>query len=296
MGVDTVTTSKFEGYNFSIMSKALAILALALFVFPVQAYTQTNKAQHTSKGNNLSSPVAAVVPEHKDSPDLKSEDKKHVDADVRVISTPGKDSYDRAAFWVTVALAIFALLGIIAAFMTLGKLERQTVASEKASMAAESAVNLAAESTKHTLREMQLEQRAWVGVSSAMMVKLAPNERVTAMLGVKNTGKTFALHATLFQRLISLYGPLLQFPENIIQEPGITLFPGAEFFGQVEGGNTPLSQEEFNAIQSGRAFIYMYGTIRYEDVLGNPHRTQFALKYSPAVQNFQAYQGNNEAD
>jgi hypothetical protein len=145
---------------------------------------------------------------------------------------------------------------------------------------------------------MQLEQRAWVGVTAASLVEFSPNKLVRANLTIKNMGKTFALKATLFQRILTVMGrqPLAQFPETSEGEPGITLLPGAEFIAQVMGTKPLLTLEQFNAIQAGNALIYMYGTIRYKDVMGYSHRTQFSFVYSPIVQSFQAYQGHNEAD
>lgn len=187
-------------------------------------------------------------------------------------------------------------VGAWAVILTLFAVAWQSAETRAAANATEKSVVLAADAAVQSAKEMQLEQRAWVGVSAALVDKFAPNERVRAILWVKNTGKTFALQATLFQRMISLYGPLREFPEVITHELGITLLPGAEFAAQVEGGTTPLSQDEFSAIQTGKAFIYMFGTIRYRDVMGHPHFTQFSLVYSPAHKSFQAYQGHNEAD
>jgi hypothetical protein len=96
----------FLGYNFSIMLKSLAILVLAFNVFPMQTYAQTNEKQQTSNSDKPSTPIAPVAPQQKYSPQLQPKDQNHVQADVRVISAPNKDGYDRAAFYVNLALAI----------------------------------------------------------------------------------------------------------------------------------------------------------------------------------------------
>ena len=108
------------------MSKTLAILALALFVFPVQAYTQTNKAQQSSKSDKPAPPVAPVVPQQQDSQRLLPEHQDHVQADVRVVSAPTKDRYDKAAFWINVALAGIGIIGVVIGIGTLLFLRRQT--------------------------------------------------------------------------------------------------------------------------------------------------------------------------
>jgi hypothetical protein len=189
-------------------------------------------------------------------------------------------------------------VGAWAVILTLFVIAWQSIETAKAAKATEKSVVLAAEAAAQSLKEMQLEQRAWVGVTAASLVEFAPNKLVTANLTIKNMGKTFAVNATLFQRILSVMGrqPLTQFPETSEGEPGITLLPGAEFIAQVMGTKPLLSVEQFNAIQAGNAFIYMYGTIRYKDVMGYSHRTQFSFVYSPIVRSFQAYQGHNDAD
>jgi len=189
-------------------------------------------------------------------------------------------------------------VGAWAVILTLFVIAWQSAETRAAANATEKSVVLAADAAAQSSKEMQLEQRAWVGVAAGEMEVFAPNQRVRANLRIKNTGKSFALHATLFQRILSIWGqePLRQFPETPSAEVGITLLPGAEFIAQVEGGNTPLNQVEFDAIKTGKAFIYMYATIRYQDVLGSHHRTEFSLIFNPALKSFQAYQGHNEAD
>ena len=134
----------FLGYNYQIiMLKGLAILALAFYVLPVQTYAQTNKTKQATEGDNPSPAVAPIIPKDIDSPALQSESKNHIAADVRIVSAPAKDRYDKAAFWVNTALAAVGFLGIFAAFKTLRKLERQTAATEKSAIATEKAAEAA---------------------------------------------------------------------------------------------------------------------------------------------------------
>ena len=169
-------------------------------------------------------------------------------------------------------------------------------AATQAASAAIKSAEIAANSANHSLKEMQLEQRAWVGVTAAKMTNFHPGQQVRAMVWVKNTGKTFALHTTIYQRIVSVGAPITNFPEEQPTEPGVTLLPGADLAAQVGGGPVPLPIEAFEAIKTGKMFVYMYGSIRYEDVLGGSHRTEFSVIYNPHTDFFDAYQGHNEAD
>jgi hypothetical protein len=112
------------------MLKNLTILALTLCVLSVQTHAQPDKAQQTHKGDNPSFPTATVVPQDGNSPSLQTESKNHVDADVRVISAPNKDGYERIAFWANLALVAVGIGGIVVAVCTMKKIERQTKAAQ----------------------------------------------------------------------------------------------------------------------------------------------------------------------
>jgi hypothetical protein len=100
------------------MFKALAIIALAFNVLPVQAYTP--------QADKPSAPIAWVAPQNMESKELQAEAKNHIDADVRVISTPAKDGYDKAAFWFSVTLVVVGILGVGIGIGTLLFLRSQT--------------------------------------------------------------------------------------------------------------------------------------------------------------------------
>jgi hypothetical protein len=118
------------------MQKILAIFALAFFVLCVQGCPQAHEAKQRENGDKPTSTATPVAPQQANSPNLQGKPDHDVRAEVRVVSTPAKDGYDRASVWVNFSLAVIGLIGIGAAFVTLRKLERQTVAAEGASKAA----------------------------------------------------------------------------------------------------------------------------------------------------------------
>jgi hypothetical protein len=118
----------FLGYNYQIMLKVLAFLAFTLYILPVQGYAQPDKTQETAKRTDPTLPAPPpITPKQDDGPNLQTKPTTHVDADVRVTSSPTKDSYDRAAFWANIVLAVAGTGGIVVAIITLCRIHRQAV-------------------------------------------------------------------------------------------------------------------------------------------------------------------------
>jgi len=108
------------------MRKGLAIFTLSLVVLSVQAYAQSHKAQKGSDSQKPATQAPLIPIQQTGSPKLQPEQKQHIDADVRVVGAPAKDGYDRAAFWINVALACVGFSGIAIGVCTLFIIKRQT--------------------------------------------------------------------------------------------------------------------------------------------------------------------------
>jgi hypothetical protein len=133
-------------------------------------------------------------------------------------------------------------------------------------------------------------------VTAAHMIRFKPGETVEAVLWVRNTGKTRAQEATIYQRIVSVYKPLTHFPIGQVSPLGVTLPPNVDVSAKISGGPIPLPLEEFERIKSGEMFVYMYGLIGYKDIFGQPHHTNFTLRYNPASTDFELLPGYNSAD
>jgi hypothetical protein len=277
LGVTLDPIKWFEGYNFSIMFKALAILALALFVFPVQAYTQTNKAQQSSKSDKPAPSAAVVVPEHNDRPALQPEAEKHIEADVQVITAPAKDRYDKAPVWINFALAVIGVLGIGAAFVTLRKLERQTAATEK------QANHMIAAERAWILAELSLSPGANLIFTNEPKTKEIKTN-ISVRLHCINDGSSPAWITEKSARLVIVSGELPKIPqltkEDILDEGMDPLGPGKD-----------AAPFEWNASGNGRHSIQthtiIYGVVKYRDIFGEGRETWFCYQLI-------GYQGNRK--
>jgi hypothetical protein len=295
------------------MLRVLAFLALALYVLPVQTYAQTDKAQQGSKGDQPSPPVAPVAIKQNGGPKLQPEHHEHVDSDVRVISTPAKDRYDRAAFWANIALVVVGFLGIGVAIGTLRKIKTQTdemklqrIAMQKSLAAMETqAGHMAAqlEEMKQS-REVEskiliLQYRPKILVRGARVSDLNFSDSNEPMRGevrftAVNTGGTGALITGGYAKMLcaDASGGNFQFlegGEELIGE--FALQPGQEtefrrimFTGAI---NSPEWVDGLRDAKPGSGkYLYLTGVIHYRDELEIPRQTSFSRNYDTKERKF----------
>jgi hypothetical protein len=185
------------------MFKILAIFALATFIVPMQTYAQPHKVQQVSSSQKPAVPVPPPVPiQQTSSPTLQTEQKQHVDADVRVVSTPAKDGYDKAAFWISCVLAFVGLCGIGIGICTLRsinvqakEMQRQNKTLVRQSAILERQTKAAEDSAKTALLNAQAvinAERPWIIVS----VEPVSWPRGGFNIFAKNEGRTPAMITT----------------------------------------------------------------------------------------------------
>jgi hypothetical protein len=201
----------------------------------------------------------------------------------------------------------FSLCLVVAAFLTflaicvqafiynsqLQEMKRSTDAATKAAIAAEQSIALAKAST-------QLDQRAWVAVTSITTKQPEIGQPYKPVIVVKNSGKTFAkkMRFAGSWRLM----PKGTYPD--FAEEDRTLREGADGSGFILAPNsehnltdvarTPLSEEEGSGYKSGDLQMFVYGKITYADVFGCEHWTTFCAVLTP--EGYSAVGEHNDVD
>lgn len=178
------------------------------------------------------------------------------------------------------------LLVIITGFYTyyaagqLHKMRRATKAAEDSANAAKRAADTANQS-------MQLDQRAWVGPVEAALppyddggrkvyIKIGEKPKFSFVLA--NSGKTPALKLTfkITNHVYRSTEPFVPYYETPKTKTTVgTLFPGGRM--SIPTLETPGVAERFHvtSFASGEYIDYVYGEISYEDIFGQPHKTEF---------------------
>jgi hypothetical protein len=265
------------------MLKILAIFVLTFYILLVQTCAQSNQKQQTYQNGKPALPVLSVVQQKDKSQNRQPESGEHIDANVRAISTPAKDRYDYAAFWVNVALAVIGTFGIAAAFITLRKLERQTKAAEAAAKA-----------------QMDAD-RAWVLASVAGQ----PEEPLTGNLmkgvipgivwEIQIVGNTPAriVRKEFRCRIVDptpdmVFKPMLEpipvyLPDPNFAEGRIVSPPGEKQLFMVSVEPTTSLVDRLVPVVMGNAFLCSYGRVEYEDAFKRKGVTQFCAVYRPPI-------------
>ena len=158
-------------------------------------------------------------------------------------------------------------------------------ATNQAAASRESA-SAAKQTSEVTRDNTRLDQRAWLGTTSARMIDLAVNKPLKVELQVKNTGKTVARNVDARVTIRSESGPfnLRKFREERPPPKGnrsrFVILPDSELTLPAYGDSL-LTQETLSLIKSSSVTIYLFGEIIYADVFGETHVTVFCNFYDP---------------
>ena len=170
----------------------------------------------------------------------------------------------------------------------------QAVASKESAGAARQTIEVTRDSTR-------LDQRAWLGTTSARMIDLAVNKPVKVEIYLKNTGKTVARNVDARVTIRSEPGPfnLKKFREERPPPKGnrsrFVILPNSDFTLPAYG-NSLLTQERLSLIKSSIVTVYLFGEIIYADIFGETHVTEFCSFYDPSANDFAFCSEGNSAN
>ena len=134
--------------------------------------------------------------------------------------------------------------------------------------------------------EMQLAQRAWVGVQSIKLTGLdSVLHRAAVQLDLKNGGLTPALKTRMSFHLALCRNRMDEVDVREMTQaraPEKSFPPGASF-GFWRYSDHALTGIELNELRTGVTHLYFVGVLEYEDIFGNKHVTEWAFEYDPKV-------------
>jgi hypothetical protein len=176
------------------------------------------------------------------------------------------------------AVVLVTTGAVVAAFITLKVLRRQTAATEEAAKAA-------SRSARAAERTMYLSLRARLCLDSVNARNFAPQSSISFQLGFKNTGGKTAIiqDYSLNQKVISPETPFT---------PNATMFKwfavdcplAAEAIHSFEVAlETPIEQNAFDQINASNSEVrfVIYGALRYNDGFGKLRTVGFGRYFDP---------------
>jgi len=270
------------------MLKGLAILIPTLSLIVLGANPQAHKAKQGQANQQTSSPVAPLPAQKGDGARLQATTDQHVQADVRVISSPGKDRYDIASFGAGVILAIVGIAGIVVGVCTLLFIKEQAIEMrrQRAEMRRQ---RIVMRSTLSSIKEqtIQLERqvtashdglRAWIGVTVSQIEDNSPFATLHRRLAhwtLNNYGQTPA-----FIKSVSMANAAFD-PDDqrwkVPRQPReVYGFLGAS---RNENNLLELSGDALVQFEQGQRIWRVVVRIEYDDAFGKSHETMASFHY-----------------
>jgi hypothetical protein len=186
----------------------------------------------------------------------------------------------------------------------LHKMKRSTEAAEKAA-------NTAASTLINSQQQSELDQRAWVGISSQNVDELSA-QAFKAEIEFFNSGKTPARRVQKSISLMTRPRPLLDSPDtegvNSLRFSGNSVLPPQGHTTittlsdpQTMQQMTQIFNAHYAAIDAGTQILYVFGEIKYDDLSDRPHTTKYCLfavkvRQTPVLWKLGECNGFNEMD
>jgi hypothetical protein len=193
-------------------------------------------------------------------------------------------------------IAVVAFLTFCAICVQAGIYLFQLKEMKKSTDAATRAANSAEAGLKLARDHAHLDQRAWVA-TTGIHGKPEPDRPYILIIGVKNSGKTFAKKVTIRCHMRAVpKGKEPNFNEIPTMEPqSVALLPPNGEYASVSG-DTKLSPELIDKIKAGDVVVFAFGEITYIDIFKCLHWTKFCSILDPVNWSYTVYKTHNDAD
>ena len=152
------------------------------------------------------------------------------------------------------------------------------------------------DATMQNVRDQaRLDQRAWAYLTGLTFHPLIADQPIWITANTLNNGRTFALRAKHTNVIILTTEEPTSFPKLGKWENLGLLVPNLPYVDDFKGSEG-LTQPEIDAIKSGALHVVMYGTLKYDDVFGTPHVTDYCVVYTPDTGGFSSCNKHNRAN
>jgi hypothetical protein len=184
----------------------------------------------------------------------------------------------------TIVIAFATVLTYLEVHSGSAQTDRIIQADERIAGAMEGAVGQANRAFDSTVEQFHLEQRAWVGPVAIIQPVFKDTDSFSISILISNSGKTPALK----------FGS--RYSWNIILKTGVfqatfdrpqgipssgTILPNGEL--TLVSSPYPLRKQSLDYVTSGKALLYVYGELAYDDVFNKTHHTHFCTFYDQTL-------------
>jgi hypothetical protein len=143
--------------------------------------------------------------------------------------------------------------------------------------------------------QARLDRRAWAYLTGLTLHPLIADQPIWITANMLNNGRTFALRAQRTNAIILAADEPTSFPELGKWKNLGLLVPNLPYVDNIKGSQG-LTQPEIDAIRSGTLRVFMYGTLKYDDVFGTPRLTDYCVVYTPDASGFSSCNKHNRTN
>jgi hypothetical protein len=250
------------------MLRYWGVVLVATVLVSLNGDPEPHETKQTQTYQQPSTPVANTQIEKSDTPTPQSKPEKHIQSDVWIVGPQAKDSFDKAAFYISVILTLVAIAGVFIGICTLSNLRKQT-------------------------NHIVTSERAWL-IAKSMMddYQFSPTNEAIFQWKITNTGKTPARivetscsYEIVETKVLDQLPAVLDYPTPI-ELKGMLLGPGDYLARSVYLIAPPktfrierLDQGHINDIRLKLHTLRAYGYVKYLDAFDQERESRFCEYY-----------------
>lgn len=184
------------------------------------------------------------------------------------------------------------------AFLQLQEMIKVTGANAQAVEAAQLATKVSATTLRATIDQFHLDQRAWVVVKDPV-ARIELDQPGEVSVSFTNTGKTPAKNLRLSCNHIIRLSEDVPVAKGIdLGPPGMLVPNGYAFCGPIQlrllPSGTKVTPPHLETVKRKEAFIFLYGSVTYEDVFSGHHWMTFCFVLNPDASSWHTCNGHND--
>jgi len=147
--------------------------------------------------------------------------------------------------------------------------------------------------------QLIIGQRAWFVVKGVNYEEVKVGQGVKILISVINSGNTPVLNGTIHSNMGFREKPVpVPMPFNVPTDAELSTIvvgPKSEM-NHIIQAPVALTEEVVSLFDQKRIRLYAWGVIKYDDVFGRPHKTEFCVVSRVGTRQMDACQNNNTAD
>ena len=184
--------------------------------------------------------------------------------------------------------------------------DRLIDAAERIKTSMESSVEQNKKVLDASIEIARRDQRAWIGPVQVVPAWRDPTNKPIYIkdgfpakfeVVITNSGKSPARKVRTLIKFDTIPADRKFSPNyGLLQKQSVVIIQPQQRFRMPTPPSQPVSASDIDTIENGKAILYLFGKITYEDIFKTQHSTTFCMTLAPSLDSFVACDAYNEAD